>query len=335
MVRVLSADDVSALLDLEALLPVVEDAFAAQYAGTVERPERPHYSIGIGRGKSPETPQGTGLCMPAYIHGSPYAATKLATVFEGNPERGLPTVSAQIALTDADTGEPVAYLDGTTVTSARTGCIGGLAARTLALEEPVTLGVIGAGTQARWQTRAIAAATPLERVRIYSPSNSREACAADLEETLDPSVTVSAVSSPTAALEDTTVIVTATPSTEPVFDGDDLEPGALVIAVGAYTESMRELDDRTIDRAALVYADVPDEARETGDLRGHGGLEIHPFGGLFVTDSDVPGSGDDPRCAPNDVIVLSSVGSAVLDAATATHFHERAVDAGYGGVIDL
>ncbi|MFP8955382.1 ornithine cyclodeaminase family protein [Natrialbaceae archaeon A-CW3] len=335
MVRVLSADDVSALLDLEAVLPVVEDAFSAQYAGTVERPERPHYPIGIGRGESPETPQGTGLCMPAYVHGSPYAATKLATVFEGNPERGLPTVSAQIALVDADTGEPVAYLDGTTVTSARTGCIGGLAARELALEEPVTLGVIGAGTQARWQTRAIAAATAVVRVRIYSPSASREECAADLEATLDSSVDVSAVSSPAAALEDAMVVVTATTSTEPVFDGDDLEPGALVIAVGAYTESMRELDDRTVDRAGRVYADVPDEARETGDLRGHDGLAVHPFGGLFAADSDVPGSVDDPRATSDDVIVLSSVGSAVLDAATATHLYERAGEAGYGTDVDL
>ncbi|SEQ27562.1 ornithine cyclodeaminase family protein [Natrinema salaciae] len=329
MVRVLSDEDVASVLDLEALLPVVADAFEKQRAGAVERPERPHYPIGTGIDPdAPGEPTGTGLCMPAYVHGAAYAATKLVTVVEDNPDRGLPTVTAQLALADAETGQPVGYLAGTRITSARTGCIGGLAARELATDGPIELAVIGAGTQARWQTRAIAAAVGVDRlesIRVYSPSDSRIACADDLETELG--VPATAVSSPRAAVSGATVVVTATTSTEPVFPGNALADGALVIAVGAYTAEMRELDDRTIDRAERIFADVPDEAVETGDLRGHPTPAVRPFGDV------IPGRRG--RESADEIIVCESVGTAVLDAATAEFVFDRAREAELGTTVPL
>ncbi|SFB98510.1 alanine dehydrogenase [Halobiforma haloterrestris] len=338
MVRVLSDEDVASVLDLEDLLPVVADAFRKTEADEVERPERPHYPIGAGLESDSSTsetaePTGTGLCMPAYVHGADYAATKLVTVVEDNPERGLPTVTAQIALADAETGQPVGYLAGNRITGARTGCIGGLAARELAPEpdeqDTLDVAVIGAGTQARWQTRAIAAATDadLESVRVYSPSDSRFDCAADLEAELDASV--DAVSSPAAAVEDASIVVTATTSTEPVFPGDALEPNALVIAVGAYTPEMRELDATTVERAERVVADVPSEALETGDLREFPALEdgIESLGAVL--------SGTEGSDRGDGIVVVESVGSAVLDAAAASFVFDRAAERGVGTTVPL
>ncbi|ADB60422.1 Ornithine cyclodeaminase [Haloterrigena turkmenica DSM 5511] len=329
MVRVLSDGDVASVLDLEELLPVVADAFEKQRAGEVERPERPHYPIGTGLDPdAPDDPAGTGLCMPAYVHGADYAATKLATVVEDNPERGLPTVTAQIEVIDAETGRSVGYLAGNRVTSARTGCIGGLAARELAVDGPLEVAVIGAGTQARWQIRAIAAAAGVDRfesIRVFSPSDSRIDCARDLESELG--VAATPVESPREAVTDADVVVTATTSTEPVFPGEALADGALVVAVGAYTPEMRELDDETIARAARVFADVPDEARETGDLRGHEDLEVRPFGDVVA--------GADGRESPAEIVVLESVGTAVLDAATAEFVFDRAVERGLGTTVSL
>ncbi|WP_049923318.1 ornithine cyclodeaminase family protein [Halopiger djelfimassiliensis] len=327
-IRVLSDDDIASVLDLEELLPVVADAFESQRAGDVERPERPHYPIGIGVDPTaPEEPTGTGLCMPAYVHGSPYAATKLVTVCTDNPERGLPTVTAQLSLVDAETGQPVGYLAGNRITNARTGCIGGLAARELAPAGPIDLAVIGAGTQARWQTRAIAAAVGtdrLESMRVYSPSDSRHDCATALESELG--VPANAVSSPRAAVSPATVVVTATTSTEPVVSGDALSAGTLVIAIGAYTPEMRELDDETVTRADQLFGDVPAEAAETGDLRAYDG-EIRPFGDVLA--------GERGRDTDDELVVLESVGTAVLDAATATFVFDRAREAGVGTTVPL
>ena len=324
MVRFLSDEDVATILDLESLLPVVEEAFVKQGRDEVERPERPHYPVGVGI--TGDEPLGTALTMPAYVHGATYFATKLASVHDGNVDRGLPTVNATIALTDAATGLPAAYMAGTRVTNARTGCIGGLAARSLAATEPVTVGVVGAGTQARWQTRAIAAAMDVERVRVYAPSDSREACAADLRAA---GITATAVDSPAAAVEGSSVVVTATTSTEPVFDGDTLEPGTVVVAVGAYTSSMRELDATTVDRAARVFADVPEEAVAVGALAAvdYEVDDLLPLSAVF--------EGRAGRETADEIIVVDSVGSAVLDAAAAEHLLDRAEQAGVGTALSL
>ncbi len=316
--RVLSDDNVASVLDLESLLPVVEGAFRKQGRGEVERPERPHFPVGAGL--NGDSPLGTGLTMPAYIHGNEYYATKLASVHEGNADRGLPTVQAQIAVTDARTGEPAAMMAGTRVTNARTGCIGGLAADHLAVgDSPVRLGVIGAGTQARWQTRAIDAARGVDSVRIYSPSNSREDCAADLRaEGFD----VTAVDSAEAAVADASVVVTATTATAPVVSGDALAPGTLVVAVGAYTAEMRELDATTVDTASELFADVPAEAAETGDFPDRGPSALTPLSAVL--------EGNVGRAAAEDLLVVASVGSAVLDAATAAALLERALAADVG-----
>ncbi|MCL7417380.1 MAG: ornithine cyclodeaminase family protein [Halalkalicoccus sp.] len=321
MIRVLSDTDVAALLDLEELLSVVEKAFLAQGRGEVERPERPHFPVGTGL--ESDEPLGTGLTMPAYIHGKECYATKLASVHPGNPKQGLATVNAQIAVTDARTGTPRAYMDGTRVTGARTGCIGGLAARYLT-DGPLTVGVIGAGTQARWGTRAIAAGSAVDLVKIYSPSDSRERCAADLA---DRGIPAEAVATPEGAVSGADVVLTATPSEQPVFPGDTLESDALVVAVGAYDEGMCELDAETIERAEAVLADVPEEAIHTGDLCDSGlGLEdLVPLSDAF--------EGDFSR--PAGIVVLCSVGSAVLDAATAGYLVERAEETGRGTTVPI
>jgi alanine dehydrogenase len=322
--RVLSDADVASLLDLEALLPVVDSAFLAQGRGDVERPERPHFPVGAGMDEiAPDDPLGTGLVMPAYVHGAEYYATKLASVHEGNAARDLPTVNATIAVFAARTGLPVAYLAGTRVTNARTGCIGGVAVHALARETPIRLAVIGGGAQARWQTRAIGAAVDVADVRVYSP-NSREACAEDLRRD---GFDAEAVESPADAVRDATVVVTATSSTEPVFDGDDLAPGTLVVAIGAYTAGMRELDARTVERAGLIVGDVPTEAVAVGDLADAGVAEVPPLSAVF--------EGEIGRSSSEEIIVVESVGSAVLDAATAGWLVDRAESRAVGTVVEL
>ncbi|WP_049997196.1 ornithine cyclodeaminase family protein [Halococcus sediminicola] len=317
MVRLLTDADVRRTLELDALLPVIAEAIRKQDRGAVERPDRPHFPVGAGD----EPASGTALTMPAYIHGADTYATKLATVVPDNPDRDLPTVTAQVTLTDATTGQPVAYMAGNHVTNARTGCIGGLSARALA-DPPVTVGVVGAGTQARWQTRAIAAATTVDDVRIYSPSGSKHDCAMDLREE-----GIAATASETAveAVRDADVVVTATTATEPVIPTDALAPNATVVAVGAYTAEGQELEPATLTGASDVFADVPAEAAATGDGRAAGlkGEDMRPLSAALD---------EQPRDGRR---VVLSVGSAVFDAAAAAHVHDRAVTDGVGRTVEL
>jgi len=327
MVLVLSAEEVDRNLDLAGLVDVVDDALVKQAAGEVERPRRPHFPVGAGL--DGDEPAGTGIAMPAYVHGADHYATKLVGVHEGNAERGLPTINAQIVLTDARTGLPKAFMAGTAITNARTGCIGAVSVRALAPEpggEGLTLGVVGAGAQARWQSRAIGTVATLSDVRIYSPSDSRDACAADLSEE---GIPARAVDTAREAVEGADVVVTATTATEPVFPPDALETGSLVIAIGAFTAEMRELAPRVLERAELTFADVPEEAAETGDL--------------LASDRDaddlvelgVPLADGYRRESSDRVLVVTSVGSATLDAAAGETVYRRAVESGDGTEISL
>ena len=327
MVLVLSAEAVDRCLDLAGLVDVVDDALVKQAAGEVERPDRPHFPVGAGLGG--EEPVGTGIAMPAYVHGADHYATKLVGVHEGNAERGLPTINAQIALTEAETGLPKAFMAGTAITNARTGCIGAVSVRELAPEpdgDGLTLGVLGAGAQARWQTQAIETVATLSDVRIYSPSDSRAACATDLSEN---GIPARAVDAPRDAVEGADVVVTATTATEPVFPPDALDPGTLVVAVGAFTAEMQELDPRVLERAERVFADVPAEAAETGDILASDRdaddlVEL----GLPLRDGYA-------RESPDGVVVVARVGSATLDDAAGETVYRRAVEAGAGTEISL
>lgn len=327
MVRILTDEEIGAVLSLPELLPVIERAFIKQGRGDVECPPRPHFPIGIGLDESaPETPQGTALTMPAYLHGADNAVTKLVTVHEENPSRDLPTVHAQIALTDAATGQSTAFMAGARITNARTACVGGLTARELAAT-PVTLGVIGAGTQARWQSRAIAAAVPVGEIRVYSPSESKHACASDLGSELG--VRVTATETAGQAVEGADLVVTTTPATEPVFSGTQLNPGTVVVGVGAFNVEMQELDQTTIERAHRIFADVPSEAAQTGDVVNTGvdPDTILPFSSLFTNEAG--------RMTDDEILVVLCVGTAVMDAAAGEHIYNAAVDAGKGTSIEL
>jgi alanine dehydrogenase len=322
MVLVLSEDAVRDCLDLRGMVETVEEALVKQARGAVERPERPHFPVGMGVDDGEAL--GTGIAMPAYIHGDDLYATKLVGVHEGNADRGLSTIHAQIVLTNVRTGVPEAFMGGTTITNARTGCIGALAVRELA-PDASTLGVIGAGAQARWQTRAIATITELEDVRIYSPSDSRLACAADLSEQEIPA---RAVDSPCGAVEGADVVVTATTATEPVFPAEKLASDALVVAVGAYTDEMQELPPVVLERAQQVFADVPAEVAETGDVLAAelGEDDLVSFGAFL----DDVGERDQ-----TDPVVVLSVGSATLDAAAGTSIYQRAREQNSGVDISL
>lgn len=323
MVLLLSDGDVASVLDLPSVADAVERALVAQAAGTVERPARPHYPI--GEGLVSEESLGTGLAMPAYIHDDPYFATKLASVFPDNDERGLPSLHAQLVLGDAETGRPLAFVDATRLTNARTGCIGGLAARELATD-PVRVGVLGAGAQARWQTRAIDALCDLDRVAVYSPSDSRHDCVTALRRD---GIDATAADTPEEAVRDATVVVTATTSSTPVFSAEALAPGTLVVAVGAYTAEMQELERGVFDRAARVFADVPEEVADIGDLAATDLTvdDLRPMGALF--------DGSAGRADSEEIIVVESVGSAAFDVAAATVVYEAAREAGVGTTLSL
>ena len=196
-----------------------------------------------------ELDDGTLLLMPA---ASPRGAgVKLVTVNPSNPERGLPLINGVYVLFEPGTLRPVAVFDGGALTGLRTAAVSGLATRYMARPDSERLVIFGAGVQATTHLDAMAAVLPIRRVTIVSRTRSR---AEELVKGARDAGLDASTGGPDS-VADADVICTCTTSSEPLFDGDLLSPGAHVNAVGAFEPHARELDDATVRDARIVVED--------------------------------------------------------------------------------
>jgi alanine dehydrogenase len=237
-------------------------------------------------------------------------------------------------LFDAESGEPLALLDGASMNPFKTGAAGAVGVDALAREDAKTVAIIGSGSQARGQLRATATVRDLESVWVYSPTKeNRESFAAEMNERLDASV--AAVASSAAAVEEADVVITATTASEPVFDGDLLAPGTHVTAMGQYHPEKRELDATTIQRATYVpdlRERVPQDAGSFLAAVEEGAISkdhVHAELGEVVA-GNAPG-----RESDEDVTVFDSGGTGIETVAAAHMLYEKAKAEGLGSEISF
>jgi alanine dehydrogenase len=300
-VRLLNAAEVRAALPM----PICVAAAARGLAAAATVPQRPILRL----------PRGDLLFMAGALPGA-VAGVKVVGVFPGNPEQGLPATLGVMLLVDPDTGVATALLDGTTLTSLRTGAATGVAADRLARPRAAVLAVLGAGGIAADQVAGVRAVRPIAEVRIWNRTPAKaERLAASLA-----GVRARACPSAAEAVAGADVVVCCTSATEPVLRGAWLAPGALVCAVGGYTPDMQEVDADCVRRAAMVAADNVAEAVRTGDLAGR----VDPARVMALAAAG-------PRGADEDVVLVKSVGTAALDLACA----QAAVASGRGTEIRL
>jgi alanine dehydrogenase len=237
-------------------------------------------------------------------------------------------------LFDAATGAPLSLFDGGAMNPLKTGAAGAVGVDALARSDASTVGLIGSGWQARGQLLATATVRDLDAVSVFSPTPAhRERFAREMNERLD--ATVTAVTSSAAAVEGCDIVITATKSGEPVFDGSLLAPGTHVTAMGQYHPEKRELDTTTIERA--VY--VPD-LRER--VFQDAGSFLHAMNEGAVEEShvhaelgDVVAGTATGRPSPDAITVFDSGGTGIETVAAGAMLTERARDAGRGTTLSF
>jgi thiomorpholine-carboxylate dehydrogenase len=243
----LDESDIQPLLRLEDLIPAMEQALIDFSAGRVGQPVRsivpvPHYKGLMG-------------LMPA-VYGD-VMGTKLVNVYPENAGRGLATHQAMIVLFRAETGEPLAVMDGRLITELRTAAVSAVATRLLSPASAIRLAIFGSGVQARAHYRALSLIRKFDEVSVWSRDPRH---AEMLAEEIGATVT-----SAEKAARSADVLVTVTNSPEPVVRGSWLKPGALVNAVGAVGPQRRELDSDAMQGAVIV--DSREAAMvESGDI---------------------------------------------------------------------
>ncbi|PBC60109.1 ornithine cyclodeaminase [Streptomyces sp. Tue6028] len=304
----LSRARVTRLLDPGAAIASQRAAFTALGDGTAELP-----------GKIMHPSRFDDSVVFAYLarlSADTGAVAKIGSVNPGNAAAGRPTVHAVITVLDPVTGQLVAVMDGTAVTTLRTAAASAVAFDVLAHRDATELGILGSGTQALAHARAVAQVRDLRSVRLWSPHpGRREAAARRLAAELG--ILVEAVDSAEEAVAGPPMVAACTLSATPVVRGARLAAGCTVVSVGSFEPTRSEVDADVLRRAAAVVVDDPGTAAEhagpvVGALR-EGWLDredLIPLGAVLTGRRTA-------RTRRDDILFYNSVGLGVQDAAAA------------------
>lgn len=244
--------------------------------------------------------------------GASFAGVKVVSVRNQNLALGLPSVHAVYVLFGGELLNPLALIDGDALTGFRTAAVSALATRILARHDAARLVIFGAGVQAEYHLKAMAAVRPIHHVTIVNRDRVRAAQLIELAHALG----LEACRGEAAGVAEADIVCTCTTSSTPVFDGSLLSPGTHVNAIGSYHPDVRELDDVTASRGRWFVEERARVFEESGDVLmpiASGAVEID-----FVVD-DLVGlcSGGVGRTAAEAITVFKSVGLSIEDLAIA------------------
>ena len=297
-IRILTAADVRAALPMPKAIDAMRHAYSQLSAGKATAPPRQHIS----------TEKGITLLMPVYLPERSEFGIKVVSVYDENPNRNLPRITATVLVLDPATGHPKAFMDGSSLTAIRTGAGGGVAADFLARRDAKTVGLFGAGVQARAQLQAVMAVRDIARVNLISrTTTSARQLATEISEWID-APEVNLVSNPQQVVENADIVICATTSATPLFDGNALQPGTHITAVGTFVPEKREVDTITIRRADRIVVDSREDClEEAGDL-------IIPNAEIDAEIGEIINRDKQGRQSDDEITFFKSVGVAVQDA---------------------
>ena len=238
----------------EELIPIIEEAFVSLSKGSVMMP--PIMRIDI------EKYHGESDIKAAYIEGLDSFAIKIASGFFDNPKLGLPSSNGLMVLLDSQTGiVKSVLLDEGYLTDTRTAIAGAIASKYLSNQNANTVGIIGAGIQARLQLQAIMLVRKINKITVWARDKIKANQFLDNFKDLEIDLYMASSCKELASLSE--IIVTTTPSKKPLLEFDWIKKGTHITAMGSDAEHKNEIDPHM-----LKYCDqyVPDNQSQTSAL---------------------------------------------------------------------
>jgi ectoine utilization protein EutC len=264
----------------------------------------------------------------AAVNGLDGFAIKVSSGFFDNHKLGLPSLSGMMTLFSAKTGVPQAVLlDNGYLTDIRTGAAGAVAARHLARENVETVGVIGAGSQARYQIIGLKQVRDFKRVLVYSLEG-MDVYVKEMPDVLG--VEVLPMDGGEAVLRESEIVVTTTPSKKPHLKAEWLHAGLHITAMGADSEEKQELYAESLGRADLLVCDRRSQSFRLGEF--HHGLDA----GILTSQNDAVELGEITsgreagRTSDEQVTICDLTGTGMQDTVIATLAYQKAMSQGMG-----
>jgi alanine dehydrogenase len=317
MALLLRETDVTELLDIETAIAAVEEVLRDQAEGLATN--RPRQRV---------------AAPTSQLHVMAAAARRLGVCGLKAYITSRKGARFLVLLYDSDSGDLLAIMEADRLGQMRTGAASGVATKYMARSDADTVGIFGTGWQAESQLMAVCAVKQIKSIKAYSRNaERREAFARKMSATLQ--IEVTPVKSPEEAARGQSIIITATNAREPVLNGDWIEAGAHINAIGSNFLSKRELDLEAVRRASVIAVDSIEQSRlESGDLlpaieRGLINWESVVELGRIVA-GQVRG-----RINDSDITIFKSSGIALEDISTALRVYNLARERGIGQQIEL
>lgn len=252
--RVISAEEVHAALGYPALVDALQDAYAKKFS----MPPRQVFLL-----DDDDSNHDAFALLPSW--NDDVIGVKAFTYFP-SPKPGNKSLYSQILLFNRDGGQPLALVDGTSVTFWRTAGISGLATRLLSREDSQTLLLLGTGNLAPYMVHANASVRDLKRVIVWGRNAEKAQAVIDATSGQHAGIEFSVASDLQAACGEADIIVSATGSHEPLVMGDWVKPGTHTDFIGNHHATKRECDTELIVKSN-VYADSRVNAfKEAGEI---------------------------------------------------------------------
>jgi alanine dehydrogenase len=317
--RIISADDVRRYATMSDIIDGVETAFQKYQHGEAMMPPKSYVEL--------SDINGDFRSMPAQVGDG--AGVKWVNVHPDNPDRfGLPTVMGLVVYSDPESAYPLAVIDGTELTRYRTGAAAGVATRHLAPPDADSLGLLGAGVQARTQLAAIANDIDLTDVVVADLDESAIEDFIEHESDRDCEI----VGGTPEELGQCDIISTTTPSRDPVLKAEWIQEGTHINAMGADAAGKQELDPALLSQAAVVVDDW-EQCSHSGEIN------VPVTAGDFTQDDVAATVGDvvteDRSSLRTSTTIFDSTGLAIQDIATAKQLYTAAENADAGQMIDI
>ena len=315
--KILTEEQLRQIVKLDSdAIDCIESAFASLASGKVVMP--PILSMAI------EDYNGEVDVKTAYVPGFDSFAIKMSPGFFDNPKLGLPSTSGLMVLFSAKTGMVEAVLlDNGYLTDVRTAAAGAVAASYLAPAKVRHAAIVGAGSQAYYQLEALCLVRPIESATIWTRDFEKATAAANQ---LNSKIGISVL--PTNDLEQMVrsaeIVVTTTPTAQPLVMSEWLSPGQHITAMGSDQSHKNELHPTCISKADVYVADRQAQTEKVGEL--HHAIAA----GLIASDTKVPELGDivvgksKGRTHSGQITICDLTGTGVQDTAIATFAAKRA-----------
>ncbi|KFB89860.1 ornithine cyclodeaminase [Serratia grimesii] len=308
--RIISEAEMSGNTPLRHVMASLSDVFQDLRGGKEQSPSR----MLLNHGPSEM------LISPAGWMKRGVASVKITTLTPGNSTQGLPLIHGVVVLTDINTGQIMALLDGAALTAVRTSAVAGLATHLCAPAGAADLAILGAGVQARATLLAMLAVRQIARVRIYSRTIARTEAFVQWARTVTAAQVV-ICQSLFDAVQGAEIIctTTSTSSCEPLIAADWVAPGAHLNIIGGTHEDAIEVDPVLLKTAFVVVETGPSAQEDAGEVRtalNKGYIQpahLHELGALIL---------GEVAANEGQTTLFRSVGLAIEDTAAALALYE-------------